>query len=54
MNLNLKLAHEKAIEYARNHTPITTELLINLEFIYAAVFTENGKAERALAEIVQG
>ena len=30
MNLDLKVAYEKAIEYARNHTPITTELLINL------------------------
>ena len=30
MNLDLKFAYEKALEYARNHTPITTELLINL------------------------
>lgn len=30
MNLDLKFACEKALEYARNHTPITTELLINL------------------------
>lgn len=30
MNLDLKVAYEKAIEFARNHTPITTELLINL------------------------
>ena len=30
MNLDLKIAYEKAIEFARNHTPITTELLINL------------------------
>ena len=30
MNLDLKVAYEKAIEYARNHTPVTTELLINL------------------------
>ena len=30
MNLDLKVAYEKVIEYARNHTPITTELLINL------------------------
>ena len=30
MNLDLKVAYEKAIECARNHTPITTELLINL------------------------
>ena len=29
MNLDLKIAYEKAIEFARNHTPITTELLIN-------------------------
>ena len=30
MNLDLKFAYEKALEYARNHTPITTELLITL------------------------
>lgn len=30
MNLDLKVAYEKAIEYARYHTPITNELLINL------------------------
>lgn len=30
MNLDLKLAYEKAIKYAKNHTPITTELLISL------------------------
>ena len=30
MNLDLKFAYEKALEYARNHSPITTELLINL------------------------
>ena len=30
MNLDLKFAYKKALEYARNHTPITTELLINL------------------------
>ena len=30
MNLDLKFAYEKALEYARNQTPITTELLINL------------------------
>ena len=30
MNLDLKCAYDKAIEYAQNHTPITTELLISL------------------------
>ena len=30
MNLDLKFAYEKALEYARNHNTITTELLINL------------------------
>ena len=30
ININKKKTYEKALEYARNHTPITTELLINL------------------------
>ena len=30
MNLDLKAAYEKAIEYAKNHTPISVELLIRL------------------------
>lgn len=30
MNLDLKLAYEKAIDYAKAHTPITTEVLISL------------------------
>jgi Fic family protein len=30
MNLDLKLAYEKAIEYAKQHTPISTDLLISL------------------------
>lgn len=30
MNLDLKVAYEKAIEYAKNHTPITIDLLITL------------------------
>lgn len=30
MNLDLKAAYEKAIEYATNHTPISVELLIRL------------------------
>ena len=30
MNLDLKVAYEKAIEYAKNHTPITIDLLVTL------------------------
>lgn len=30
MNLDLKVAYEKSLEYARNHTHITTDLLVNL------------------------
>ena len=30
MNLDLKAAYEKAIEYAKHHTPISVELLIRL------------------------
>lgn len=30
MNLDLKAAYEKAIEYAKNHTPMSIELLIRL------------------------
>lgn len=30
MNLDLKVAYEKAIEYAKNHTPMSVELLIRL------------------------
>lgn len=30
MNLDLKAAYEKAIEYAKNHTPMSVELLIRL------------------------
>lgn len=30
MNLDLKVAYEKALEYARNHTHITTDLLVDL------------------------
>lgn len=33
MNLDLKAAYEKALEYAGNHTPVTVELLISLSAI---------------------
>lgn len=44
MNLDLKFAYEKALEYARNHTPITTELLINLS---ALLMKNTGKDYKA-------
>ena len=40
MNLDLKQAYEKAIEYAKLHTPITTEMLISLA---ALVMKNTGK-----------
>ena len=40
MNLDLKLAYEKAIEFARQHKPITTEMLISLS---ALVMKNTGK-----------
>lgn len=40
MNLDLKAAYDKAIEYARNHTPVTVELLIGLS---ALVMKNTGK-----------
>lgn len=40
MNLDLKQAYEKAIEYAKQHKPITTEMLISLA---ALVMKNTGK-----------
>ena len=40
MNLDLKVAYEKAIELAKNHTPITTEMLVGLS---ALVMKNTGK-----------
>ncbi len=40
MNLDLKVAYEKAIEFAKQHTPITVELLKNLS---ALVMRNTGK-----------
>ena len=40
MNLDLKAAYEKALDIARNHTPITTELLVMLS---AMVMKNTGK-----------
>lgn len=40
MNLDLKAAYEKAIELAKQHTPITTEMLISLS---ALVMKNTGK-----------
>lgn len=40
MNLDLKLAYEKAVEYAKLHKPITTEMLISLA---ALVMKNTGK-----------
>lgn len=40
MNLDLKLAYEKAIELAKQHTPITIEMLISLS---ALVMKNTGK-----------
>lgn len=40
MNLDLKQAYEKAIEYAKRHKPITTEMLISLA---ALVMKNTGK-----------
>lgn len=40
MNLDLKCAYEKAVEYARDHTPITIDILISLS---AMVMKNTGK-----------
>ncbi len=40
MNLDLKVAYEKAIEYAHNHTPFTVDLLVSLS---ALVMRNTGK-----------
>lgn len=40
MNLDLKVAYEKAIELAKQHTPITTDMLISLS---ALVMKNTGK-----------
>ena len=41
MNLDLKAAYEKAIEYAQHHTPISVALLIHLSSL---VMKNTGKA----------
>ena len=45
MNLDLKNAYDKAIELAKNHTPITIDLLINLS---ALVMKNTGKEYKTI------
>ena len=45
MNLDLKCAYEKAIEFARNHTPITIDMLISLS---AMVMKNTGKEYKTI------
>ena len=45
MNLDLKSAYDKAIEFAKNHTPITIEMLISLS---ALVMKNTGKEYKTI------